>query len=25
MYEDLVLERTSEDQYQFLDALDLYE
>ncbi len=25
MYEDLILERTSEDQYQFLDALDLYE
>jgi hypothetical protein len=25
MYEDLILERTTEDQYQFLDALDLYE
>ena len=25
MYEDLVLERTTEDQYQLLDALDLYE
>jgi hypothetical protein len=25
MYEDLILERTTEDQYQLLDALDLYE
>jgi len=25
MYEDLIFERTTEGQYQFLDALDLYE
>jgi hypothetical protein len=25
MYENLILERTTEDQYQLLDALDLYE